>query len=82
VRTVLTLTWMNLYLQPPKGYPMNDDVLGVVNHVKKMSTLLEVELHKSPFSTAPNGTPTPCMEHLLSETILHKLYEWSQHTGR
>lgn len=55
-------------------------MLGVVNHVGQMGTLLmvEVELNRPIVSSSP----TPCLEHLLSENILSRLFEWSQHTGR
>lgn len=62
----------------------HDDVLGVVTHLDHMVTLLLVELHHCnkvglPGAPAP---PAPCLEHLLSENLLDKLYEWGVKTGR
>ncbi|XP_046748145.1 FHIP family protein CPIJ015043-like isoform X2 [Diprion similis] len=75
-----------LQTKPPTGIPSHDDVRGVVNHVDQMVTLLLLELRNA---TPPNehrrtATPThsPCLEHLLNENLLDKLYEWSLHTGR
>ena len=75
------------------GIPSQDDVLGVVNHVDRMATLLLLELRD--FSPANQGNRllniapaqiqthcSPCLEYLLSENLLEKLYEWSLHTGR
>lgn len=67
--------------QPPDGYPLHDDVLGVVNHLGQMVTLLVIELRQTG-RLESSATPTPCLEHLLSENILEKLYDWSVHTGR
>ncbi|XP_055378728.1 FHIP family protein GJ17503 isoform X2 [Condylostylus longicornis] len=63
----------------------HDDVLGVVSHLDYMVTLLLVELHhvhKISLPT-PNQTPppAPCLEYLLSENLLDKLYEWGITTG-
>jgi Retinoic acid induced 16-like protein len=48
-----------------------------------MVTLLLVELHNCNKITLPNGQqpPAPCLEFLLSENLLDKLYEWSASTG-
>ncbi|XP_065077982.1 FHIP family protein AAEL005291 isoform X2 [Ochlerotatus camptorhynchus] len=62
----------------------HDDVLGVVTHLDHMVTLLLVELHHCNKLNLP-GAPTPsapCLEHLLSENLLDKLYEWGVKTGR
>ncbi|KAJ8676253.1 hypothetical protein QAD02_012039 [Eretmocerus hayati] len=83
---------------PPKGVPSHDDVLGVVNHVDQMITLLLLELRdysiqqrhqnqrlqqRDMLSAAQLNTHcSPCLEHLLSENLLEKLHEWSTHTGR
>lgn len=62
----------------------HDDVLAVVNHLDHMVTLLLVELHNCNKVTLPNGhqPPAPCLEFLLSENLLDKLFEWSLSTGR
>uniref|UniRef100_U5EYG6 FHF complex subunit HOOK-interacting protein C-terminal domain-containing protein n=1 Tax=Corethrella appendiculata TaxID=1370023 RepID=U5EYG6_9DIPT len=62
----------------------HDDVLGVVNHLDHMVTLLLVELHHCnkvglPGQQIPSA---PCLEHLLSENLLDKLFEWGMKTGR
>ncbi|XP_032595108.1 FHIP family protein GH13096 isoform X2 [Drosophila grimshawi] len=68
------------------GPPTHDDVLGVVSHLDYMVTLLLVELHhcnKVSLPTADAAPPTaPCLEYLLSENLLDKLYEWASTTGR
>uniref|UniRef100_A0A1B6E9D5 FHF complex subunit HOOK-interacting protein C-terminal domain-containing protein n=1 Tax=Clastoptera arizonana TaxID=38151 RepID=A0A1B6E9D5_9HEMI len=55
--------------------PKTDDVLGVVNHLDHMVTLLLMELRSS-------HNTRPCLEFLLSENLLDKLYKWSLYTGR
>nr|XP_033329424.1 UPF0518 protein AAEL005291 isoform X1 [Megalopta genalis] len=75
-----------LYTSPPKGIPTQDDVLGVVNHIDHMVTLLILELRDSRtfnnYRQSPAATHSPCLEYLLSENLLVKLYDWSIHTGR
>ncbi|XP_066601519.1 FHIP family protein AGAP011705-like isoform X2 [Prorops nasuta] len=75
-----------LHTSPPKGIPNQDDVLGVVNHIDQMVTLLHLELHgtgsANQLRQSNAATHSPCLEHLLSENILVKLYEWSLNTGR
>lgn len=62
----------------------HDDVLAVVNHLDQMVTLLLVELHNSNKMTLPNGQQpsAPCLEFMLSENLLDRLFEWSLSTGR
>lgn len=71
----------------PNSAPTHDDVLGVVSHLDFMVTLLLVELHHcnkialpAPADAAP--PPAPCLEFMLSENLLDKLYEWGCSTGR
>lgn len=71
-----------------------DDVLGVVNHLDHMSTLLLMELRaagsfpigpqdtNTSSSSDPHSTSCPSLEFLLSENLLEKLYTWSLVTGR
>ncbi|XP_055536086.1 FHIP family protein AAEL005291 isoform X2 [Wyeomyia smithii] len=62
----------------------HDDVLAVVIHLDHMVTLLLVELHHCNKVSLPGAPvpPAPCLEHLLSENLLDKLYEWGIKTGR
>ncbi|KAG8224162.1 hypothetical protein J437_LFUL005546 [Ladona fulva] len=74
--------WQQIYdiakkAQPPKYYPNQDDVLSVVNHLDQMETILLLEL-KSPISRSNSS----CLEFLLSENVLDKLFQWSQLTGK
>ncbi|XP_016987692.1 FHIP family protein CG3558 isoform X4 [Drosophila rhopaloa] len=67
--------------------PSHDDVLGVVSHLDYMVTLLLVELHHCnkvslPSAEASGPPAAPCLEFLLSENLLDKLYEWACTTGR
>ncbi|XP_033235371.1 UPF0518 protein GA25918 isoform X2 [Drosophila pseudoobscura] len=67
--------------------PTHDDVLGVVSHLDYMVTLLLVELHHCnkvslPSTDASAAPAAPCLEYLLSENLLDKLYEWACTTGR
>ncbi|XP_076644393.1 FHIP family protein AGAP011705 isoform X2 [Halictus rubicundus] len=75
-----------LHTSPPKGIPNQDDVLGVVNHIDHMVTLLILELRdtrtSNNFRQSTTATHSPCLEYLLSENLLCKLYDWSVHTGR
>lgn len=59
-------------------------MLGVVTHLDHMVTLLLVELHHCNKLSLPGAPapPAPCLEHLLSENLLDKLYEWGVKTGR
>ncbi|XP_073832595.1 FHIP family protein GJ17503 isoform X2 [Musca autumnalis] len=70
---------------PNRPPPTHDDVLAVVSHLDFMVTLLLVELHhcnKITLPDASNTPPAPCLEYLLSENLLDKLYEWGCTTGR
>ncbi|GAB1859031.1 UPF0518 protein CG3558 [Camponotus japonicus] len=75
-----------LHSLPLKGIPSQDDVLGVVNHIDQMVTLLMLELRDSNlhnhYQQSNTATHSPCLEYLLSENLLVKLYDWSVHTGR
>ncbi|CAF4880714.1 unnamed protein product [Pieris macdunnoughi] len=63
-----------------KPQHLHDDVLGVVNHLEQLSTLLVLEARAREISTTQN--PQPCFEYLLSENVLDKLYEWTICTGK
>ncbi|OAD54158.1 hypothetical protein WN48_08288 [Eufriesea mexicana] len=75
-----------LRTSPPKGICNQDDVLGVVNHVDQMVTLLVLELRDFNFYNnyrqSTTATHSPCLEYLLSENLLVKLYDWNRHSGR
>jgi len=72
--------------QSPTEIPSQDDVLGVVNHIDQMVTLLMLELREpnshNHYRQNNTATHSPCLEYLLSENLLVKLYNWSIHTGR
>ncbi|XP_053948903.1 FHIP family protein GG24907 isoform X1 [Anastrepha ludens] len=72
--------------EPPQRPPSHDDVLGVVSHLDFMVTLLLVELHHCNKVSIPTADaappPAPCLEYMLSENLLDKLYEWGCTTGR
>ncbi|KAF9410858.1 hypothetical protein HW555_010196 [Spodoptera exigua] len=59
---------------------LHDDVLGVVNHLEQLSTLLVLEAKAREINTATS--PASCLEYLLSENLLDKLYEWAVCTGK
>lgn len=83
IRSIASL--ISPFFQPPKGVPSQDDVLGVVNHIDQMVTLLSLELRDHNlhnYQQTNTATHSPCLEHLLSENLLVKLYSWSVHTGR
>lgn len=69
--------------QPPNGFPIQDDVLGVVNHLGQMVAFLLLELRTTGNSPSnENGQSCSCLDFLLSENLLDKLFAWSMHTGR
>lgn len=73
------------FLQQTSNGTSHDDVLGVVSHLDHMVTLLLLELHncnKTPPPASQAVPPAPCLEFLLSENLLDKLYEWSKTTER
>ncbi|KAJ8711841.1 hypothetical protein PYW08_008795 [Mythimna loreyi] len=59
---------------------LHDDVLGVVNHLEQLATLLVLEAKAREINTATS--PAACLEYLLSENLLDKLYEWAVCTGK
>ncbi|CAK1594025.1 unnamed protein product [Parnassius mnemosyne] len=59
---------------------LHDDVLGVVNHLEQLTSLLVLEAKARQFSS--NSHPAACLEYLLSENLLDKLYEWAICTGK
>lgn len=54
--------------------PGQDDVLGVVNNVDQLLSLLLLELR--------GPAEQQCLEHLLSEKVLERLLGWGSLTGR
>lgn len=69
-------------IQRSQQLPSHDDVLGVVNHLEQMVTLLIYEVQKIDQITLPISTTSRCLEHLISENILDKLFEWGIRTGK
>ncbi|XP_013139619.1 PREDICTED: UPF0518 protein GJ17503-like isoform X2 [Papilio polytes] len=74
--------WQQAYDIILKSQPqhLHDDVLGVVNHLEQLTTLLVLEARARQFT--PNTHPAACLEYLLSENLLDKLYEWAICTGK
>ncbi|KAF4528378.1 hypothetical protein B566_EDAN016912 [Ephemera danica] len=58
--------------------PSPDDVLGVVNNLEQLMSLLLLEL-KGPGNSEEQQH---CLEHLLSENVLERLLMWSRLTSR
>lgn len=65
-----------------KQLPSHDDVLGVVNHLEQMVTLLLYDIKRANQIAAPVAISSHCLEYLLNENILDKLYEWGIRTGK
>ncbi|RVE49313.1 hypothetical protein evm_006026 [Chilo suppressalis] len=59
---------------------LHDDVLGVVNHLEQLGTLLVLEARAKEINTTHNHAT--CLEYLLVENLLDKLYEWACCTGK
>ncbi|KAJ8971943.1 hypothetical protein NQ317_013840 [Molorchus minor] len=61
--------------------PSHDDVLGVVNHLEQMVTLLLYDLKRHD-RLCMSVSSSRCLEYLLTENILDRLFEWSIRSGR
>ncbi|XP_052744395.1 FHIP family protein AAEL005291 isoform X2 [Bicyclus anynana] len=59
---------------------LHDDVLGVVNHLEQLTTLLVLEARAREINC--HLSSAACLEYLLSENLLDKLYEWAMCTGK
>ncbi|KAJ0172140.1 hypothetical protein K1T71_012113 [Dendrolimus kikuchii] len=59
---------------------LHDDVLAVVNHLEQLTTLLVLEARARDINSS--STPAACLEYLLCENVLDKLYEWAICTGK
>lgn len=75
-----TLNFTNNYKYPLQPSHLHDDVLGVVNHLEQLTTLLSLEARAREIHSATS--PAECLEFLLSENLLDKLYEWATLTGK
>ncbi|CAH0562283.1 unnamed protein product [Brassicogethes aeneus] len=62
--------------------PTHDDVLGVVNHLEQMATLLLYDIKKQDGNICATPISSKCLEYLLKENILHKIFEWSNKSGK
>lgn len=60
--------------------PSHDDVLGVVNHLEQMVTLLLYDIKKN--DNVYLNVSSKCLDYLLNENILDKLFEWSIQSGK
>ncbi|KAJ8923668.1 hypothetical protein NQ315_010248 [Exocentrus adspersus] len=61
--------------------PSHDDVLSVVNHLEQMATLLLYDIRRHD-RLCMSVSSSRCLEYLLTEGILDKLFEWSIRSGR
>ncbi|XP_050313377.1 FHIP family protein AGAP011705 [Anthonomus grandis grandis] len=61
--------------------PSHDDVLGVVNHLEQMVTLLLYDLKKLD-RIRMTVNSSKCVEHLLNNNILDKIFEWGTRSGK
>lgn len=61
--------------------PSHDDVLGVVNHLEQMVTLLIYDMKKTD-RLCLTVNSSKCLEYLLVENILDKLFDWSMKSGK
>lgn len=77
VKILLDIKDQYITLQPQH---LHDDVLGVVNHLEQLATLLVLEAKAREISHM--SSPASCLEYLLSENLLDKLYEWAVSTGK
>ncbi|XP_066248369.1 FHIP family protein AGAP011705 [Euwallacea similis] len=68
-------------LQRVQQLPSHDDVLGVVNHLEQMVTLLLYDLKKNDRHCMTVNS-SKCLEYLLHENVLDRLFEWSIRSGR
>lgn len=68
--------------KPPESFPIQDDVLAVVNHLDQMVTLLLLELRSIASSSSEVHQQHQCLDFLLCENLLERLFDWSVHTGR
>jgi hypothetical protein len=62
--------------------PKHDDVLGVVNHLEQMVTLLLYDVKKIDQLRVPISSSSQCLEHMMNENILDKLFEWGVRAGK
>lgn len=69
--------WQQIYeiIDKTKTNPVkSDDILVVVNNLNQLMMLLLIELQSS-------HANKPCLDYLLSQNLLDKLYNWGQITG-
>ncbi|XP_017786072.1 PREDICTED: UPF0518 protein AGAP011705 [Nicrophorus vespilloides] len=62
--------------------PSQDDVLGIVNNLEQMVSLLLYDLKKVDQMTLPISTTSQCLDYLMTENILNQLFEWGIRTGK
>ncbi|KAL1493126.1 hypothetical protein ABEB36_011247 [Hypothenemus hampei] len=67
-------------LQRVKQLPVHDDVLGVVSHLEQMITLLLYDMNGVDRHSITVDS-SRCLEHLLHENVLDRLFEWSIRAG-
>ncbi|KAF5281102.1 hypothetical protein FQR65_LT02968 [Abscondita terminalis] len=76
--------WLQAFkiIQRSQQLPTQDEVLEVVNHLEQMVTLLLYNIKKMDQTQLPLSSASHCLEHLINENILEKLFEWGMRTGK
>ncbi|XP_045481730.1 FHIP family protein GH13096 [Harmonia axyridis] len=69
-------------IQRVQQLPKHDDVLGVMNHLEQMVTLLLYDIKKMNKLQTPICDSSMCLDHLLTENILDKLNKWGSKAGK
>ncbi|KAJ8926863.1 hypothetical protein NQ314_020714 [Rhamnusium bicolor] len=64
-----------------QNLPSHDDVLGVVNHLEQMMTLLLYDIKRQDRHSMSVAS-SKCLEYLLTENILDRIFDWSMRAGR
>ncbi|KAK9890137.1 hypothetical protein WA026_008944 [Henosepilachna vigintioctopunctata] len=62
--------------------PTHDDVLGVMNHLEQMVTLLLYDIKKMNKLQLPISNSSKCLDYMLIENILDKLNKWGVRAGK
>ncbi|XP_044765322.1 FHIP family protein GH13096 [Coccinella septempunctata] len=69
-------------IQRVQQLPKHDDVLGVMNHLEQMVTLLLYDIKKMNKLQTPICDSSMYLDYLLTENILDKLNNWGSKAGK